>query len=58
MGLRYVKRPRMESLPNVPDEVLVGIGSSNIQFSHFEEDLIYWKVNRRLDVVQERINNS
>lgn len=56
MGVKYVRRNRMEDLPNVPVEVLVAIGQSNINFEKFDEQLIWDKINARLDIEQLRIN--
>jgi hypothetical protein len=56
MGVRYVKRNRMEGLPSVPDPVLASIGMTNIKFEKFDEQLIFDIINKELDIQQKRIN--
>jgi hypothetical protein len=57
MGVRYVKRNRMEGLPNIPDPVLSSIGMTNLKFEKFDEQLVYDIINAELDIQQEKINN-
>ena len=56
MGYKYVRRPRMESLPALPDETLVSIGAQNIIYEKYDEQIFYYDLNRRLDIVQARIS--
>lgn len=56
MGVKYVKRNRMEDLPTIPDSVLASIGMTNINFEKFDEQLIYDQINKELDIQQKRID--
>ena len=56
MGYKYVRRPRMESLPSIADETLVSIGAKDINYEKYDEQIFYYDLNRRLDIVQAKIN--
>jgi hypothetical protein len=57
MGVKYVKRPRMEDLPAISEDTLVSIGATNLNFEKYDEQEFYYNLNRRLDIVQQQINS-
>lgn len=58
MGLRYIKRNRMEDLPHISDSTLASIGANNIKYEKFDEQLIYDQVNANLARQQEKIDSQ
>jgi hypothetical protein len=58
MGLKYVKRPRLQDLPAIPDITLASIGANNLQYEKYDEQVIFDQINKQLDLVQKRINGT
>lgn len=56
MGLNYQRRPRLEDLRDVPDEVLPTFGREDFNSAQFDDQLIYDKMNKQLDKAQERLS--
>lgn len=52
MGLRYVRRNRMESLPAVNDAILASIGERDFKFDQYDEGLVFDMLNAQLDKAQ------
>lgn len=57
MGLRYKKRGRLERVGRVPDEILASIGQTNINYERFDEQLVYDKINAKLDKESAKIKS-
>ena len=58
MGRNFVKRNRLESLPNIPDAALYSLGTTDINFEIFDEQVIFDLVNKNLDEAQARMNSQ
>lgn len=57
MGLRYKKRDRLERVGRVPDELLASIGQTNINYERFDEQIVYDKINAKLDKESAKIKS-
>jgi len=57
MGLRYKKRDRLERVGRVPDEILASIGQTNINYERFDEQIVYDKINAKLDKESAKIKS-
>lgn len=58
MGIRRQRRNRLESPKNLNDVVLYSLGTDNINYEKYDEQVLYKKVNERLDVQQAKLNKK
>lgn len=58
MGFRYGKRNRLERASDIPEPVLVSLGTTNIKFESFDEQLTADQINANLAKQQARINSK
>ena len=56
MGIKFVPRGRMESLPAIPDQTLAALGADDINFEKYDESEVYRLMNQQLDTVQTNAN--
>ena len=54
MGVNYVRRARMEPLGGVELVRLYGLGTQKQEYEILDEQIIYDRINRELDGVEER----
>lgn len=56
MGVNYgQRRQRMAGLRNPGDVVAASIGNENIKWAHFDEQLVFDVINKKLDIQEEKI---
>ena len=58
MGRNFVKRNRLESLPAIPLTALASLGTTDINFEIYDEQLIFDQINENLDKAQARLNSQ
>lgn len=58
MGLRYQKRNRLESFKGLPDTLLASLGTTDINYEKYDEQVIADVVNRNLDKQQEKLQKN
>ena len=59
MGVNYgQRRPRMEDLKNPTEIVETTIGEKELKMTHFDEQLIYDKINAELDKQEAKIKKK
>ena len=61
MGYNFgLRRNRMEParLGDLPDELLVALGEKNFKLMHYDEQIIFDKINARLDKKQAEFNSK
>lgn len=56
MGIKFVKRGRMESLPSIPDQTLAALGDDDINFEQYDISEVFRLMNQQLDTVQQKAN--
>lgn len=58
MGLRYQKRNRLESFEGLSDALLYGLGTTDINYEKYDEQIIADIVNARLDEQEKKIQEG
>lgn len=59
MGYNYgQKRGRMESLKNPGSGALYALGTTDINYEKFDEQTLYDPINRKLDAVDKRLQET
>lgn len=56
MGVKYVKRGRMQSLPAINAMILYSLGSKDINFEIYDEQELYYIINQQYNAAQVKIN--
>lgn len=59
MGVNYgQRRPRLHDLKNPTDIVMTTIGEKELKMDHYDEQLIFDVINKKLDVQEDKLKKK